>query len=71
MATQSVTASKMDSTTAYALHQVDGILELVRSALSELGVEEPVPDGVQGSIMGAQDILRATMARAGLIEAQS
>ena len=58
----------MDGETAIALHQVDGILELIREALDGVSIGEPMPAGVQCSVWAAHNILCQTMARGGIKE---
>lgn len=59
----------MDSDTACALHKIDGILELIRNAIDDVHIGDPVPDGVQSSVWAAHDILSAAMVRGGIKEA--
>lgn len=55
-----------DSETAGALHKIDGILELVDAAMTDLSIGDPVPNGVESALLAAHDILWAVMVRGGI-----
>lgn len=55
-----------DSETAGALHRIDGILELVDFAMTDLSIGDPVPNGVESALLAAHDILWALMVRGGI-----
>ena len=56
----------MDDETACKLHRLAGILILVRNSMADLGINDPVPDGVDDGLWALQDILDSIMVRGGI-----
>ncbi len=61
----------MDGETALTLHKLDGILELICGALNGVGINEPMPSGVDGAVWAARGLVDAAMVRGGIKAVQS
>ena len=55
----------MDSETAAILYKVSGIAVLIRNATGDLGVNEPMPDGVAEAFWAIEDMIAGALKRAG------